>query len=679
LKYIDSIKFKIVSLMVFVTMLTISVFAVIQLDYSYNTAKENIIKNAKIAIYPVMALSKHSIEGANIMKLKSKEFNLIYKTTNALYISIKGTSNKIPKTIFAPEQQPKQIKYKYKINKKINLKKYIKMIELSKKEYLFVDNYLLIKSNLDVKNGGKIVAIFDASNLEDVLETIVYEFTIVIIPLILISILISIFFSNKISRSIIEFQNSLIGFFNYMENPKLSVARLDNSSKDEIGQMSQVVNEHISKIQETIKNDHIFLDKIKELSEELKDGNFHYTIDATPSSETLEQLKNILLDLQGELGSSFSFINSSITELSNGNFDYDLDFKSQGEFLDIKNAIDQLQCNLKSMKTQIQSNVQSVREGDLSVRAKSTEFKGSIKDIMDGLNDVVTIFDSVFIDVNKTMSELTNGNLNVKIRTEYDGEYLTLKNSINNTILNLNTIITEVNQSANNISSGLNEVTKTAHQLSLSASNQAANLEETSASILQMSETISSNSQNASSTALLAKESSSLADNGGVAVQETATIMEDVAQKISLIEDIAYQTNLLALNAAIEAARAGSHGKGFAVVAVEVRKLAERSQVVASEISSISQDSLQKSKYAGELIDEIVPKVNTTSSLIQDIELSSLEQNSNVKQISEAMNLIDSMTSQNATAAEELSERSNNMNNQAGRLLKTMEFFKLEK
>lgn len=678
MRYIDSIKFKLVSLMVLVTLVAISIFALIQLDYSYNTAKENIMKNAKIAIYPVMVLSKHSIEGANIMKLKSKEFNLIYNTTHALYINIHGTSNKIPKTIFAAEQQPKEIKYIYQVNKKLDLKKYITMIKSSKEEYLFIDKYLLIKKKLDVKNGGTILAIFDASNLEKVLNKIIYEFTIVIVPLIIISILISILFSNKISRSIIDFQNSLIGFFDYIENPKLDVVKLNDSSKDEIGQMSCIINKHIAKIQETIKNDNLFLEKIKELSEELKNGNFDYSIDATPSSETLEQLKNILVDLQEELGSSFSFINSSITKLSNGNFDFNLDFQSKGEFLQIVNAIGQLQSNLTSMKTQIQSNVQSIRDGDLSARVESSEFRGSIKDIMNGLNDVVTIFDNVFTDVNETMGELTNGNLNTEIQTQYAGDYLTLKSSINDTIKNLRNIIIEVNHSANNISCGLDEVTKTAHQLSLSASNQAANLEETSASILQMSETINSNSQNASSTALLAKESSSLADSGGVAVQETAEIMGNVAQKINLIEDIAYQTNLLALNAAIEAARAGQHGKGFAVVAVEVRKLAERSQVVASEISSISQDSLNKSKYAGDLIDEIVPKVNTTSSLIQDIESSSLEQNVNVKQISEAMNLLDSMTSQNAIAAEELSVSSSNMNNQASSLLKTMKFFKLE-
>ena len=675
---INSIKFKITLFTISITLISISVFALIQLKYSYKNEKSHIVNNAHIALYPVTVLSKPSIEGANIMKLRSAEFKLIYTSTKALYIDINGMSNKIPKTIFAPEQAPKNIHYQYKPNKN-NYSNYVTTIKESKTNYLFIDDLLLIKVKLDVSNGGYIIAIFDASNVDTVLSTIIGEFTIIILPLMLISIFISIFFASKISNSIIKFQNSLINFFKYMEDNTLDVSKLDESSKDEIGMMSKIINKHIEITQDNIQKDRCFLDEIKNLSEALKNGDFTYQIDITTNSKTLEHLKDILVDLQSELGGSFAFINSSITELSNGNFNHSLEFKSQGEFLHIINAIKELRYSLNSMKTQIETSVSYIQQGNLETRVDSSLFKGSIKDIMLGLNDIVITFDSVFKDVNTTMSELTLGNLYTKITTSYKGDYLKLKNSINDTISNLHTIISDLNIGAHNISNGLDEVTKTAHELSQSASHQAANLEETSVSIIQMSETINSNSKNASNTALLAKESATLADNGGIVVKETASIMEDVAQKISLIEDIAYQTNLLALNAAIEAARAGEQGKGFAVVAVEVRKLAERSQIAASEISTISHNSLLKAKNAGKLIDEIVPKVNSTSILIQNIESSSQEQSSSANQISEAMNSLDKITSENASAAEELSMSAKNMNNQALKLLDRMSFFKIKK
>jgi methyl-accepting chemotaxis protein len=154
--------------------------------------------------------------------------------------------------------------------------------------------------------------------------------------------------------------------------------------------------------------------------------------------------------------------------------------------------------------------------------------------------------------------------------------------------------------------------------------------------------------------------------------------MKDIASKISIIEEIARQTNLLALNAAIEAARAGEHGKGFAVVASEVRKLAERSQTAAAEINQLSASSIKVAEKAGEMLNKIVPDIQRTAELVQEISASSNEQNSGAEQINGAIQQLNSVIQQNASASEEMSSTAEELSSQAEQLQETMSFFKLD-
>ena len=188
---------------------------------------------------------------------------------------------------------------------------------------------------------------------------------------------------------------------------------------------------------------------------------------------------------------------------------------------------------------------------------------------------------------------------------------------------------------------------------------------------------INQNSENAKATDNIAAESAKAAVEGGDAVKETVDAMKKIAEKISIIEDIAYQTNMLALNAAIEAARAGDHGKGFAVVAAEVRKLAERSQTAAGEISKLTGDSVRVAEYAGELLEKMVPDINKTANLVQEISAASGEQASGAGQITGAVSQLDQVTQQNASAAEELAASSEQMCAQAEGLRQLVSFFVL--
>lgn len=239
-------------------------------------------------------------------------------------------------------------------------------------------------------------------------------------------------------------------------------------------------------------------------------------------------------------------------------------------------------------------------------------------------------------------------------------------------------VITEVNRSSIALSAASQQVSGTAQSLSQGASEQAASVEETSASVEEMGSSINQNSENARVTDGIATESSNAAKDGGESVIATVQAMKDIAGKITIIEDIAYQTNMLALNAAIEAARAGEHGKGFAVVAAEVRKLAERSQVAASEISELTGDSVKVAEKAGGLLEQMVPNIARTAELVQEITAASEEQASGVSQITSAMQQLDQVTQQNAAGSEELAATAEEMRSQSQSLIEMISFFKLQ-
>jgi methyl-accepting chemotaxis protein len=273
---------------------------------------------------------------------------------------------------------------------------------------------------------------------------------------------------------------------------------------------------------------------------------------------------------------------------------------------------------------------------------------------------------------------VAGGDLTVDIDVRAKDETGALLGSLKATVGKLAQVIGEVQSSADAMSSGAEEISATAQSLSQAASEQAASVEETSASIEQMTSSIAQNTENAKVTDGMASTAAKQAGEGGVAVSSTVEAMRKIADKIGIIDDIAYQTNLLALNAAIEAARAGEHGKGFAVVAAEVRKLAERSQVAAQEIGELAGDSVKTAEHAGKLLESMVPTISKTSDLVQEITAASQEQASGVTQINTAMNQLNQATQQNASASEELAATAEEMSGQAENLQQLMTFFKVD-
>ena len=249
---------------------------------------------------------------------------------------------------------------------------------------------------------------------------------------------------------------------------------------------------------------------------------------------------------------------------------------------------------------------------------------------------------------------------------------------VNVMIERLRGIVGDAIAASDNVSSGSQELSATSEQMSQGATEQAAAAEQVSASMEEMTANIKQNADNASQTEKIARQSAQDAETSGQAVNKAVDAMQTIAEKITIVQEIARQTDLLALNAAVEAARAGEHGRGFAVVASEVRKLAERSQSAAAEISAVSSDTVKAAQTAGEMLTTLVPNIRKTAELVSEISAACREQDIGAGQINEALQQLDKVTQQNAAASEEMSATSEELAAQAEELQTSISYFRTD-
>jgi methyl-accepting chemotaxis protein len=306
------------------------------------------------------------------------------------------------------------------------------------------------------------------------------------------------------------------------------------------------------------------------------------------------------------------------------------------------------------------------------------------------LSIVLGVFVSLFVtsQITKSVSKsvamsqaFSEGNLTHQIKdSEIDAkdELGDLARSLQHMGAKIKETVSSIHEGSQNILGAGEQISSTSQLLSQGANEQAASVEEISASIEEMTANIQQNTDNARQTEQIALSVSQSMKKVADASQKSLQSVKEITTKISIINDIAFQTNILALNAAVEAARAGEHGKGFAVVAAEVRKLAERSKVSANEIMEISSNSLSITEATELKIKELIPEIERTATLVQEIASASIEQNSGASQINNAIQQLNSVTQENASAAEELASNSEELANQAETLLQTVCFFKVK-
>ncbi|MGZ5053136.1 MAG: HAMP domain-containing methyl-accepting chemotaxis protein [Methylobacter sp.] len=382
----------------------------------------------------------------------------------------------------------------------------------------------------------------------------------------------------------------------------------------------------------------------------------------------------ITRSLMRQLGAEPYVVVDLANAIAVGDFSAQIDLRA-GDDSSVLAAMKNMRQAIHALVNDIGKLSSAAVEGRLQTRADANMHQGDYRKIVEGVNNTL---DGVILPVNEAVSVLADvekGDLARTVDGDYKGQLKDLKDTVNNTIAKLSQVITEVYAAAAGIASASEEISSTSQSLSQATNEQAASVEQTSASVEQMVASINQNAENAKVTDDMASQASSEAVQGGEAVKETVNAMKSIANKIGIIDDIAYQTNLLALNAAIEAARAGEHGRGFAVVAAEVRKLAERSQIAAQEIGELAESSVERAESAGKLLDAIVPSIKKTSDLVQEIAAASDEQSSGVNQINTAMDQLNKITQQNASSAEQLASTSEEMSAQAVQLQELMAFF----
>jgi methyl-accepting chemotaxis protein len=399
-----------------------------------------------------------------------------------------------------------------------------------------------------------------------------------------------------------------------------------------------------------------------------------------------------------------------------GNTDVQLDSSSKDETGILQVAMQKMVEAISALIKDATMLSNAAVAGKLATRADASTHQGDFRTIIVGVNDTL---DAVIGPLNMAaeyVDRISKGNMPPLISDNYNGDFNAIKHNLNilidatnkitaaakevaggnlmvelkerspeddlmhalsDMVEKLVEVVENVKAAADNVASGSQELSATAQQMSQGATEQAASAEEVSSSMEEMSSSIRQNADNSSQTEKMAVKSAAEAMEGGKAVAETASAMKEIATRISIIEEIARQTNLLALNAAIEAARAGEHGKGFAVVAAEVRKLAERSQKAAGEIGNLSSTSVEVAEKAGAMLTSILPDIQRTADLVQEISASSKEQDAGADQINTAIQQLDNVIQQNASASEEMAATSEELSSQAEQLQSIIAFFKV--
>jgi len=272
---------------------------------------------------------------------------------------------------------------------------------------------------------------------------------------------------------------------------------------------------------------------------------------------------------------------------------------------------------------------------------------------------------------------LSVGDLTYQINLNQKDEIGILAEALSKMSYKLKEIITSVQQGANNVSDASSQLSTASEQISQGASEQASSSEEVSSSMEEMVANIEQNNYNSKQATETVQATAKSIQTGYETAKDAAHSMVDIAEKIQIINDIAMQTNILALNAAVESARAGEHDRGFAVVAAEVRKLAERSKVAAEEILTVSNDGVEKAQVAGEQLSLVIPEIEKTVGLVNEITAASHEQNQGSEQINAAIQELSNITQQNAAASEEMATGSEELASQAEQLSEIISFFKI--
>lgn len=491
-----------------------------------------------------------------------------------------------------------------------------------------------------------LIAEIDEAEIMQPVDSLAYLITLIGI----ISVVLIVIFALFIARSFIKPISKAVEVSQEIAKGNFQVS-IDVNQKDEIGILANALRDMISNLQDSVT-----------IAKKVAEGDIvtsKVLVDKRADGELDVALKEMVNSLGESIELAKLVSDGKLTEARSITDSND----KKGELdLALKDMVFNLNESV-SVAKQVSSGEISDAYEAVQQNAKKGELDIALKEMVLNLRESVKIAESVSIG-DLTVSVSNNGELDI---------------ALSEMIRNLNNIASNINTGANNIASASEQMSSNAQQLSQGAAEQAASSEQVTSSLEEMGASIQQNTDNSQQTEVISVKAAEGVANVADASNKSLDSIKNIAEKISIINDIAFQTNILALNAAVEAARAGEHGRGFAVVASEVRKLAERSKVAANEIEILSKSSVKVTEDTKILMEELAPEISKTAMLVKEITASSIEQNSGTRQINEAVQQLSQVIQQNSASAEEMASSSEELSSQSEMLKQMISFFKIDK
>ncbi len=358
-----------------------------------------------------------------------------------------------------------------------------------------------------------------------------------------------------------------------------------------------------------------------------------------------------------------------------GDLNTDIAIQQHDEVGMLAGALHDMRDRIQEVLQEVQRLIQAIQEGQLDARGNAEAFAGGWRELMIGVNNVIGAFIGPITMTATSLRQISQGDIPAQLTEPYRGDFKAIQDDLNAMVRTLGKFTLDLRTAADQLASGSEQLSASAGQLSQGSSRQAVTAEEVSSTMQQIASNIRQNAENASQTERIAAQSAEEARESGEAVAHTVLAIKAIAEKIQVIQEIAQQTNMLSLNATIEAARAQEQGKGFAVVAAEVRSLAEHSRHAAEEINELARSSVTLAESAGEMLMRLVPNIEKTADLVQEISAASHEQKVGAEQVNQAVQQLDQVIQQNASIAEETAATAVSLSQQAEHLQSTAAFF----